>query len=97
LPFITVLGADYLTDMQSVRDFARESRREILLRALEVIAEAAGGLDIVTVAAETIEISHNYAALEEHFGERLYVHRKGAIHLPGGSRGLLPGSMGTGS
>jgi hypothetical protein len=41
------------------------------------------------------DIAHNFVAEEEHFGERLFVHRKGAIRLAEGQVGLIPGSMGT--
>jgi tRNA-splicing ligase RtcB len=93
----TELGMDYLQDIQSVRDFARESRKEMMLRTLEVVSGVASGLDTGSIMAEAIEISHNYVAQEEHFGERLFVHRKGAIHLDKGQFGLVPGSMGTNS
>lgn len=93
----TPLGADYLEDVNHVRAFAREGRREMLTRALEVLVAAGEGFDVAAALADAIEISHNYVEREEHFGEHLYVHRKGAIHLPAGVRGLVPGSMGTAS
>jgi hypothetical protein len=41
--------------------------------------------------------SHNYAALEEHGGRKLWITRKGAISARTGQLGVIPGSMGTGS
>lgn len=38
---------------------------------------------------------HNYVAEEEHFGEHLFVTRKGAISAKFGEFGIIPGSMGT--
>lgn len=38
---------------------------------------------------------HNYVAEETHFGEELFVTRKGAINADVGRRGVIPGSMGT--
>jgi len=38
---------------------------------------------------------HNYVAEETHFGEQLFVTRKGAIFAGAGARGIIPGSMGT--
>ncbi len=38
---------------------------------------------------------HNYVAEETHFGEQLFVTRKGAIFAGTGARGIIPGSMGT--
>jgi tRNA-splicing ligase RtcB len=37
---------------------------------------------------------HNYVAEEHHFGEDLFVTRKGAIHAGRGELGIIPGSMG---
>lgn len=44
-----------------------------------------------------INIAHNYAAWEEHFGERVIVHRKGATKASSGTVGIIPGSQGTAS
>ena len=96
-PADSTIGADYLQDVQSVKDFARESRREMMLRSLEVIQRHMPALDIVNIMESAVDISHNYVALEDYFGERLYIHRKGAIHLARGDRGFVPGSMGTAS
>ena len=38
---------------------------------------------------------HNFAAKEEHFGERVIVHRKGATRARKGEWGMIPGSQGT--
>jgi tRNA-splicing ligase RtcB len=97
LPADSTVGADYLQDVQSVKDFARESRREMMLRSLEVIQRHLPALDAVNIMRSAVDISHNYVALEEYFGERLYIHRKGAIHLAQGDTGFVPGSMGSAS
>jgi tRNA-splicing ligase RtcB len=41
------------------------------------------------------DVSHNFVALEDHFDQSLFVHRKGAIRLWEDEIGLVPGSMGT--
>jgi len=97
LPGHSELGNDYLEDMTSVRDFARESRREMLHRALEVVQSHVAGLDVLGLMGRAIDVGHNYVACEEHLGDRLYVHRKGAIRLGRGDIGFVPGSMGTSS
>ena len=38
---------------------------------------------------------HNYVAEEVHFGEKVFVTRKGAIRAGRGEMGIIPGSMGT--
>lgn len=42
-----------------------------------------------------INIAHNYARLENHFGKNVWVHRKGATSAKVGEIGIIPGSQGT--
>ena len=44
-----------------------------------------------------LNVHHNYARLESHFGENVWVHRKGAISAQAGEVGIIPGSQGTAS
>ncbi len=44
--------------------------------------------------AYQLENHHNFAWLEEHGGEELVVHRKGATPAGSGALGIIPGSMG---
>ena len=44
-----------------------------------------------------INIAHNYAAFEHHYGEDVIVHRKGATLAREGIVGIIPGSQGTAS
>ena len=37
---------------------------------------------------------HNYVQKERHFGEDVYVTRKGAVNAKAGQLGIIPGSMG---
>jgi tRNA-splicing ligase RtcB (3'-phosphate/5'-hydroxy nucleic acid ligase) len=46
---------------------------------------------------ETVNIHHNDAALEDHYGRLVWVHRKGAVKAAKGTPTITPGSMGTGS
>ena len=41
-----------------------------------------------------VNCHHNYVAIEEHFGDKVYVTRKGAINAEEGRYGIIPGSMG---
>jgi tRNA-splicing ligase RtcB (3'-phosphate/5'-hydroxy nucleic acid ligase) len=85
------LGAEYLEVMRFCLRFARENRR---LMAETVRGAIERRLPGVLPSAE-IDVHHNYAAVEEHFGERVVVHRKGAVRAEGTV--LVPGSMGTAS
>jgi len=42
-----------------------------------------------------VNIHHNFAAAETHFGQEVIVHRKGATQAGKGQLGIIPGSMGT--
>jgi tRNA-splicing ligase RtcB len=42
----------------------------------------------------TVNCHHNYVSPEVHFGEKVYVTRKGAIRADEGMYGIIPGSMG---
>lgn len=49
----------------------------------------------ITMTAPVINCRHNYVAKENHFGEDIWVTRKGAIRAGAGDMGIIPGSMGT--
>ncbi len=44
-----------------------------------------------------INCHHNFIEVTEHQGQRLWVHRKGAISAREGEPGMIPGSMGAAS
>ena len=48
----------------------------------------------IQIIEKEINCHHNYVALENHFGEDVYVTRKGAIRARKGDMGIIPGSMG---
>jgi tRNA-splicing ligase RtcB len=43
---------------------------------------------------EAVNCHHNYVQKETHFGEEVYVTRKGAVSAKKGELGIIPGSMG---
>ena len=46
------------------------------------------------VYSDIINIAHNYASQEKHFGEKVIVHRKGATLASAETTGIVPGSQG---
>lgn len=48
----------------------------------------------VSLEGEIVNCHHNYVAQETHFGETVWVTRKGAIRAGLGEKGIIPGSMG---
>ena len=93
LPLEEQAGQGYLRDMQFALDYARENRRRMMNTFKETISEFVPEVNFI----REVNIHHNYAALEEHFGEELYIHRKGATSAKLNEIGIIPGSMGTAS
>lgn len=86
-------GQRYLKEMEFCLEFAFENRQKIMKFCLEGIREFLGDVEF----EEMINIHHNYAAIENHFGKRVVVHRKGATSAREGEIGIVPGSQGTSS
>ena len=82
---------DYVEAVQWGQDYAWLNRREMMRLILEVLQR---DLPPFAVDGEAINCHHNYVAQEEHFGEQLFVTRKGAISAREGELGIIPGSMG---
>ena len=62
-------------------------------RIQEVLVEALPDMEFEPM----INIAHNYAAWENHYGKNVIVHRKGATLACEGVIGIIPGSQGTAS
>lgn len=93
LPIEEPTGHDYFTDMLFALRYAKENRRRMMGVMKETLTEFVPGANFI----RTIDIHHNYAAFEEHFGEKVCVHRKGATSAKLDEIGIIPGSMGTAS
>lgn len=83
---------EYVSAVHWAQDYALRNRQELMLLVLEALRQ---DLPPFEVTDEAINCHHNYVAVEEHFGERLFVTRKGAISARLGELGIIPGSMGT--
>lgn len=83
---------EYLRDLRWAQAFAAANRAEMVDRVVGCLAEFAGE-EVRT--EELITCHHNYTEQEEHYGQTLWITRKGAINAAAGRRGLIPGSMGT--
>jgi len=91
LPMDTKEAHEYFNAMKFALDFAKENR----FRMVEAIKKSFYAIIPEICFDETINIHHNYAALESHFGLDVIVHRKGATSAKEGQTGLIPGSQGT--
>jgi tRNA-splicing ligase RtcB len=90
LPLDTREGQEYLTAMNFCLDFAYANRALMMQRMLEILRTWTGAERL-----DEVNIHHNYAAMEQHYGHSVLVHRKGATKASLGLRGIIPGSMGT--
>lgn len=93
LPIQEPDGHNYFRDMQFALDYAQENRH----RMMAVMKETIAGFIPETNFLREVNIHHNYAAFETHFGETLCIHRKGATSAKQDEIGIIPGSMGTAS
>ena len=83
----------YWNEMKYCIDFALCNRKLMMERIEEVLADSLQGIEFEPM----INIAHNYASWEHHFGENVIVHRKGATLAREGVIGIIPGSQGTAS
>lgn len=83
----------YIDEMNICLAFSN-ANREVMAKRIKEAFESV----IKDVSFEDeINIQHNYAALENHFGKNVWVHRKGATLAREGTIGIIPGSQGTSS
>lgn len=92
LPLDTEEAQNYLAAMNFALEFAYENRRRMLRDICLSIYEVAE-----CEFEKEINIHHNYARMEHHFGVNVMVHRKGATSAKAGEYGIIPGSQGTAS
>lgn len=92
LPIETQEAKDYFAEMQYCVDFAFANRLLMMERIKSVFSSVIGES---FSALEFINIAHNYARWESHFGTNVIVHRKGATSAREGEVGIIPGSQGT--
>jgi tRNA-splicing ligase RtcB len=88
-------GQEYLKVLEFSLEFAKANRFLMMERMKNVVfnmLEKYVGIKNIKIT-ENIDIHHNYAVLEEHFGEKVMVHRKGAIKQTVGEKGIIPGNM----
>lgn len=81
----------YWKEMSYCVDFALANRKLIMERTKLAFSEILPGLEF----SDFINKPHNFASIEEHFGEKVIVHRKGATRAREAEWGMIPGSQGT--
>ncbi|MCY7392802.1 MAG: RtcB family protein [Leptolyngbyaceae cyanobacterium CAN_BIN12] len=83
----------YWHDLQWAQNYARVNREVMMARVQRIVEQhLAGGK--LTKPLLSVNCHHNYAEKETHYGEEVYVTRKGAVRAQASDYGIIPGSMG---
>jgi len=82
---------DYVEAVGWAQDYARANRAEMMDLVLEALRRH---LPAFEVTKEAVNCHHNYVERERHFGQDVWLTRKGAIRAREGELGIIPGSMG---
>ncbi|MCA1639044.1 MAG: RtcB family protein [Acidobacteria bacterium] len=84
---------NYWRDLEWSQSYAFKNREIMMKRLLRQFNRMFNnGEDFVPEVS--VNCHHNYVSPEVHFGETVYVTRKGAIRADAGMYGIIPGSMG---
>ncbi|TKG91535.1 RtcB family protein [Puteibacter caeruleilacunae] len=92
LPIETNEAHDYLDEMNYCIDFALANRKLMMEFIMEIFHET---INQPVHFFPMINIAHNYATWEHHFGENVLIHRKGATRAQENETGIIPGSQGS--
>ncbi|MES2208176.1 MAG: RtcB family protein [Pseudomonadota bacterium] len=83
---------DYVFAVEWAQEFARMNREIMMANTIEAMRH------VITkpfdANVEAINCHHNYVTREHHYGEDIFVTRKGAVRARKGDMGIIPGSMG---
>jgi tRNA-splicing ligase RtcB len=87
----------YMRDLHWAQQFALHNRNEMMDRVLTIVSHAvygdAGRQSELEV--QRINSHHNFTQQERHFGQDVWITRKGAIEARQTDWAMIPGSMGT--
>ena len=82
---------DYVEAVGWAQSYAARNRRAMMDLVLAALKRH---LPPFEVTGEAVNCHHNYVEREYHYGENVWVTRKGAIRARAGDLGIIPGSMG---
>jgi tRNA-splicing ligase RtcB len=85
---------EYVEAVGWSQSYARLNR-ELMMESILEAVRTTPGLPAFTATDEVVNCHHNYVSEETHFGEKVFVTRKGAVRAGLGELGIIPGSMGT--
>lgn len=87
------LFEDYVSAVEWSQKYAKINR-ELMLELVTAALYDSIGKSKPAVLQGIVSCHHNYISREEHFGQYVWVTRKGAVRAKEGDLGIIPGSMG---
>jgi tRNA-splicing ligase RtcB len=90
-------GTDHFDDYVEAVHWAQRyamTNRELMMATVIDALRRSNELPPFEADVEIVNCHHNYVAVEEHYGERVFVTRKGAVRAGRDDLGIIPGSMG---
>jgi tRNA-splicing ligase RtcB len=84
---------DYVEAVHWAQEFAMYNRKLMMEQIVDAVADS-GEVPEFELTETAVNCHHNYVAIEEHYGEEVFVTRKGAVRARKGDMGIIPGSMG---
>jgi len=85
---------DYIRAVTWAQEYARLNRELMMERVIDALVDTDEVPDFTRPFGGLIDCHHNYLSMEHHFGQNVWVTRKGAVRAREGDRGIIPGSMG---
>ena len=82
---------EYVEAVGWAKNYARLNR-DLMMEAVLEAARSTAGLRPFTITDEVVDCHYNYVSHETHFGEQVFVTRKGAVRAGLGDLGIIPGS-----
>ncbi|MEY2838963.1 MAG: hypothetical protein RJB60_1262, partial [Pseudomonadota bacterium] len=83
---------DYVRGVSWAQKFARLNREVMMKNLIETVRKVIP--KPFEAHLEAVNCHHNYVQKEHHFGEDVFITRKGAVSARKGELGIIPGSMG---
>jgi tRNA-splicing ligase RtcB len=83
---------DYVRAVSWAQKFAQKNREVMMTNLIATVRKVIA--KPFESHVEAVNCHHNYVQQERHFGEDVFVTRKGAVSAAKGQMGIIPGSMG---
>lgn len=90
-------GAEHFDDYVEAVSWAQEFalvNRQLMMDQVLAAARRTPGIPKFQIDTEAVNCHHNYVSRETHYGQEVFVTRKGAVRAGRDELGIIPGSMG---